>query len=805
MKFVVRDCPVCGEALRFGADQLRSRVVCEVCEHTFVLPLAVGLGSLVRGLAGIAVVVPSLWLVLYPGRLVEAFEPAPDDVGNDVGDALAVPLGWEAAASLSYRLEHPGDRDLFELVIPDGASGGRLLASVASEARLDLRWLDASGGDLGPAVAVAPVESGTEPDRHTAPPSARFLEVTAPNEGPSSYVLGVHLDRDSDWTLEPERSVPLSIDGSLQDPQDRDVYRVVLDAGDRLHVRVTPSRAGTGALRVELLDAEGVTLESGVQEARAPVELGVHGRVGAVSVAVSNADPSAVSAPALDYGLELRLVEDDFGDDSSGAHRIDLAAERLGRLSGVLEQPGDMDAFVVVGPEPGELVLELVAEFSLAPRPLDPVLEVQDPATGVQLAYSDDAPGLGRNARCSMFLEDGREYVVLARSLADAGSGPYGLSWTFVPGHADDYGDTPSDASPLPVHDQPARLEGVLESSDDVDAFLLELGQWLELDLSVFEYGRVGGRASWELWGMDGSLLAEGPVEPIGAQRRVTVDSPSSECFLFVRPAAGAPIRLDYGVDVRPRPRVVRPPILPVDLASEATGRRQLDFDGGEHFGHRFVARVPGRLVVDAEPVRQSSGWLGDSPSFDPVLDLVEPAGFGVLATNDDGGNVLSPRAAHLELSVAPSEPLLVEVRGYNQIGAGPCELRWEFLPAGSPEVAAGTPSGSSALELDTEPTGTRRGWLDRNQEQWYEVRSSVAGRLTLDAVPGDTGFDPVLAGFAMGGDTPIAANDDGGIAPRAARIVLDVAARSPLRVRVAPFLMSPPGPYELRWSFQAR
>jgi len=227
------------------------------------------------------------------------------------------------------------------------------------------------------------------------------------------------------------------------------------------------------------------------------------------------------------YGLSVAWVQlDDHGNDSLSASPISVGAT----VSGFLEEPGDVDAFVLnvergyeytirfsAQPEDGPLTLVAIANGS------------SDPDVVIDSSGTEHVETLSSAVPATLFL---------SVSADDAeGTGSYTLI-VEQGGYADDHGNSAAAATPISV--QWTEVQGLLEVAGDVDWFRLDAQEDAEYAFRVTSSEGSGGLRV-AVRGPDGQLLQESATAVSGGSIELEWTAPETETYyLEVSSADGA-------------------------------------------------------------------------------------------------------------------------------------------------------------------------------------------------------------------------------------------------------------------------
>jgi formylmethanofuran dehydrogenase subunit C len=392
--------------------------------------------------------------------------PGPQDPASLLAAAQVLNLAADGSAAQAGNVAAPGANQDFALTAP--ISGG-----------LAVR-MDAAGSTLRPAVTVfdsagKPVANVTD-DLGTghawtalqvAAGQVFFVQAAGAGQSTGAYHLafapytgdGFGSTRATAQPLSLASSAATTQDGTVAVPGDANVFRFVAPFSGGLTVS---EQADTGsALNPSLTvqDATGTTLASADDSSG----------LGRSDVAIQVAQGQTYFVRAAgyristgDYFLRLAPYTDDFGNTPASAAPLTLNADQTATQPGTVEVVGDTDVFRFVASASGGLTIHDDATGG----DLRPALTVLD-ASGQVLASGQDDSGIGHRY-LAITVQAGQTYFVQAAGVGQS-TGPYVVS---LAPYADDFGNTPADAQPLPLPPSgQASQAGAIEVPGDADTF----------------------------------------------------------------------------------------------------------------------------------------------------------------------------------------------------------------------------------------------------------------------------------------------------------------------------------------------
>lgn len=214
------------------------------------------------------------------------------------------------------------------------------------------------------------------------------------------------------------------------------------------------------------------------------------------------------------YGVSAALVQlDDHGDDRWSASPMAVGVT----TSGFLEEPGDVDVFVVQIDGGYEYTIRFSAQSEDSPFTVATISNGSSvPSVMISSAGASETGSVSSATAETLFLTVSAEET--------DGTGSYTLTLE-QEGYADDHGN--SAAAATPISSQWAELGGHLEVADDVDWFRLEAQEAADYEFSLTS---VNGSTGLQLAvrGPDGQLLAESALAVAGASAQLDWTAPET-------------------------------------------------------------------------------------------------------------------------------------------------------------------------------------------------------------------------------------------------------------------------------------
>jgi len=374
----------------------------------------------------------------------------------------------------------------------------------------------------------------------------------------------------------------------------------------------------------------------------------------------------------------------------------------------------------------------------------DAALEVVGPGGGDgPLAFDDDGLGEGTDSRLRFTAGEAGTYVLRARTLAEAGEGPYRLSLSERP---------PAPRAPRPSGIRLGQtVEGALRSGDpetddglpyDAWSFRARQGERFAIALDsdsfdpVVRVGRMVGPSFVELAMNDDGADA-------GLNSRLVFTAPESGTYVIRATPLGAGSEGDYSLTLSegPEPLQAQSVAIGDTVAGALTDDDGKSANGVPADAWRFEGRAGQRIRIDMT-----------SADLDTYLELFDANGVS-LATDDDGGP--EGTNSRLTFTLPADGAYVVEARPFAS-GTGDYSLSLaEIEPESPPQpLAFGTTLEGEIGEGDSRDTD------DRGFDA-YGFSGREGQRIQAIMRSGD--FDTYLqVGSAEGEFTTLAADDDG-------------------------------------------
>jgi hypothetical protein len=217
------------------------------------------------------------------------------------------------------------------------------------------------------------------------------------------------------------------------------------------------------------------------------------------------------------YGLSATIVQlDDYGNDRLSASPL-LEGEPV---DGFLEEPGDVDAFLIQT----DRGYEYAVRFSSSVSETDVMADVfangaSEPTVSLASQGSTQIETIAAPATGTLF--------VVVQSASGGHTGGYTLTIT-KGGYADDHGNSAVEATSVPV--EWSEIQGRLEVSGDVDWFQLDAREQAEYTFALASTeGSSGLRLA--VRGPDGQLLQESATEISGNSIEVSWQAPATGTY----------------------------------------------------------------------------------------------------------------------------------------------------------------------------------------------------------------------------------------------------------------------------------
>ncbi len=435
----------------------------------------------------------------------------PDDHGNNSANATSVTV----AATVPGRILRTGDVDWFRF---------SAIANVHYHFETNLQTL----GDS--VLRLIGVNGTTQLALNDDGPSGRasvidwvapadgfyYLEVSGAHglEGFYELLLAAADDHGNDASTATVTSDPSSNPGIIESAGDEDWFSFVVSAG--VTYRFTPTATSLPGATLRLIDRDGIAelsssgvdiLDGGALEWTPTIS-------GTYYVVVTAAAPNLTGA----YWLALQ-GEDDYGDNSNNALRVELPDAAAGRI----DDPPDADWFSFRAFGGAEYQLTMVLGSLSASR-----LRLFDVDGTQQLA--EVAVGPNPASTLTWVAPASGIYFVEASGLQNK-IGSYALAFAVL----DDYGDDAATAAPT---SDPSTNPGLVESVMDRDWFSFDAFAGVAYRMEA-RLGELSG-ASVRIFGVDGisELASSGEA---GAAPIVNWTAPADgKYYIEVSPAAGA-------------------------------------------------------------------------------------------------------------------------------------------------------------------------------------------------------------------------------------------------------------------------
>ena len=391
-----------------------------------------------------------------------------DDVGNTLASATALGAG----ASLSGRIDAPGDIDMFKL---------NVTAGVSYTLTLDSATLDSGTGQItmSGVNAKGEVQSSLTQysgNSYTFTPTATgayYFALNGSSNALGSYTISTHYAVD-DFAANASGAGQLSLDqpasGKIDFSGDRDWFSMALDAGATYWFTLSAGQSSDNSIPrlgrgdIHVVDANGRILASTSDAYNGFSTLSFTSAFkGTYYLEVVGANSS--DGVGL-YQLQVKPgVRDDYGNDQAHAAVLTPGTAK----SGAIEVNGDVDVFklsVTAGMHYG---LQLQSSY------FGGEIKVTD-ASGKAVSLSNYYAGSGQFAATTT----GDYYVSVYAYSPPFGNATYKLN--AIAYSADDVGETAATAGTL---DANSRVQGVINFPDDKDWFKvhLEAGRSYSFDL----------------------------------------------------------------------------------------------------------------------------------------------------------------------------------------------------------------------------------------------------------------------------------------------------------------------------------
>lgn len=649
----------------------------------------------------------------------------PDDYGNSIATAEALPFDAQGQIMLAGEIEVPVDVDYFRVEVPvDGLLVVDQFAVLGGSLDTFLQVFDEFGNFLDFGDAFDSPDSRLE---IFAPAGVYFVQAGSFDGGVGEYNISAQLLTDQIGDL-PAMSqlLPLDafgaaqVDGLFEFAGDADMYQIVANGDGMLRFRLDPLGDDFFHAAIAVLDEGGNLLTfddvlAGDFDATVDVPV-VAGQTVFVRAGTIFGETGRYSLSAISF-------VDDFGSSFATAQQVAFDAQDQLMIVGAIETPFDQDFFQFTATTSGLLVVQQTADFDTFGFN-DDSIELYD-ANGNFIAFGDlQFPDFTINVLGTTVVA-GESYFLVSSRFSSAGN--YQISASIVP---DDYGNTFQTAEPVAFDPQgQAALSGAIDASIDVDVFRLEVaadGLLVVQSTSVADglpnpFIRVFDEFGFQLGSSDSFSPGSGRLEVFAA---------AGAYFVEVSSGDGVSIG-QYQISARLLTDRIGNTIATAHLVSlDDFGDATVDEDGGaalETFGDVDVFQI----------LTHSDDLLRIRSTSDGAI-LVDLRVFDAL------GNHLSNANLFTGFSVAANQTLYIEARGFSEFSVGTYQLQIDTLD----DRVGNTPATAQLLPLNsageaTTPVGSIEtdGDLDV-----YEVRSTVTGVIAIQATaPFDSLLDRTL------------------------------------------------------------
>ena len=422
----------------------------------------------------------------------------------------------EVGGSATGEIETAGDRDWLAVTF----KAGRWY-------RIDLEGHDAGRGELTapktltlykPNLTSYEIETTVRPGDCFRPESdiTYYLEVTGKDGGTGGYRVSV-AEVPDDFAAGTGTTGAVAVGGEargeLEHGDDRDWFKVVLEAGKTYRVDLKGKDTGDGTLGDPniggLYDAGGTLIdgtwaEDGAGAGRNARAVFTAARDGVYYIeadATTDWDADDTSPWSGTYALSVDEIPPDLADDASTTGTVAAG----GTATGEIERSWDRDWFAVTLEAGKTYVVELKGKDTGDGTLKNPYLDgIYDSNGSFVDGTWDDDGGTGRNSRATVTVEEGGTYYVAAAAAGDAGrgTGTYTLSVTEPP---DDFA---ADAGTTGTVTVDGTATGEIEQDGDSDWFAvtLEAGKAYVIELK----GKDTGDGTLEDPYLDGVYDADG-------------------------------------------------------------------------------------------------------------------------------------------------------------------------------------------------------------------------------------------------------------------------------------------------------
>ncbi len=666
--------------------------------------------------------------------------PAAAQDGEPAGDATTT-AALSAGQPLSSAIEPAGDTDWYRLNVQQGQRYVITLDAAPGEGEnaIDpmLGLYDAQGNEL----ASNDDAGGTLNSRLAYVAAADghvFVEArTFADQGAGAYTLRAEAsavpadDAGNDAATRARVRAGRPVNGMIEFEGDSDWYRLDARAGNTYRITLTSAEGDDGLADplLQVFDAEGNQL-------------------------AYNDDDDGLNS-GLDFvptrNGPVYVVAGAFGDYSSGAYTLNVAASRLPAdpaaagtntrarvaighpATGAIDYVGDRDWHRI------RLAEGQTYRFSLTSsgdEPLsDPYLRLYN-QRGEELAVDDDGAG-ELNSLLEFTAPTSGVYFVEASGFADASTGGYTLTAR--------EGDIPGDVTTdMRLTTEGDYREGVLSPAGDRDWYRLDLteGQAVRIALYSLTEGALDTMAV--VYGPEGQELARDDDGGDGLNSWLEFQAPASGAYYLEARGFSDDAQGGYAIMVSP------------GEISDSADTNEMLMPNGD--GRQSTIGATGDVdwflieLIEGRPYRFSVEGAGVTPLADPVLTIYDAAGQQV-AVDDDGGPGVNP---YLNFASITGGPHFVAVSGFGEATGG------YYVRATDTDVPGHIYTDEA---LDAANGDERAGRIDIPGDLDYfrvELESGVRYVMELRATGADPLGNPMLT-LMDGENNRVASDNDSG------------------------------------------
>lgn len=706
---------------------------------------------------------------------IELF-PLVDDFGNTPFESAPLEV-FGGMAFASGSIESTGDRDVFAIpILQDGQLVVRQVAEPDSEFDPYLRLLTPTGSPIAEndddeeslnSLVEISVFAGT----------TVFVEAGAYEDSTGNYQVLVSLIAAPADSIgnSVETAVDLElngegagfVDGEIEEPGDRDVFRIEATENGQLRVRQSATPGSPLDTFVRVLDSEGRVIAQNDDDA---VSLNSLVQFPVTAGTVLFVEAGAFGDSVGTYRVEIDLVSvvaDDFPNGLPGAP---LPLDRMGRAQrpGEIEFSGDRDVFRVTAGETGLLEIR---QRATPGSNLDSFLRVLD-EDGDELAVNDD-DGVSLNSFLQIPVV--RDQVLFIEAGAfGPGRGRYELIVSTGAPVLDDAGDTRATAVTLMANPNGGVVRpGGIDRPGDRDVF-----RFTPTTSGFLTVRQRAGMGSFldtfvRVLDADGQQLAENDDDGFSLNSRVTVPATAGQTLFIEAGAFGQDVG-GYVLEIEPLAGLVDDFGNDLSSATVLNGeeiRGEINASGDVDV-FQVEVRNTGLLTIRQRATRDSS--------VDSFLRVLDSDG-EVLTFNDDDRFSLNSVAT---VSVTAGQTIFVEAGAFST-STGRYVLT---VSAGADDFGDVLNDTATVIDVSNGGSGSRNGRInfgaDADVFQFTPERDSI---VTVELNAGsDTQVDPFLQ-ILSSDEELIRVDDDGGDGLNS-RVTFDVKAGETYFVRASAF-----------------